>query len=141
MNRADLLAHVRGVLDELATEAGVQLEDDAPGIARQLDAAVRDLGADVSNTAAGEALIEYHVLRRLRYALAARVDFDATAVKRNRSQIFLQVNDLLSDAANRAAAAGHAVIPAPATAPTGARLVALNLDYLESPAAEWGIEP
>ena len=104
MTRPDLLAHALTVLDELATEAGVSLSDDALGIAGQLDAALRDLGGDLGNVAAGEALIEYHVLRRLRYAVAARVDFDATAVKRNRSQIYHQVTDLLNDAAARAAA-------------------------------------
>lgn len=135
MTRADLLAHAQGILDELAIEAGVSLSDDALGIARQLDAAVRDLGDDVTNAAAGEALIEYHVLRRLRYAIASRVDFDATAVKRNRSQIYLQLQDLLTDAATRAAAAGHAVVATP-DAPGGPRLVRLNLDYLEG-AGEW----
>jgi len=137
MTRLDLLAHANGVLEELAIEAGVSLSDDDRGIARQLDAAERDLGTDVNNVQAGEALIEYHVLRLFRYALAARVDFDATAIKRSRSQVYIQVNDLLTDAANRAAAAGHPVV---ATAETGtaqgARLVALNLDYLEG-ADEW----
>lgn len=136
MTRLELLAHALGVLEELADEAGVSLSDDDLGIARQLDAAVRDLGADTTNYAAGEALIEYHVLRRLRYAVASRVDFDATAIKRNRSQIVNQVVDLLNDAAGRAAAAGHAVIATP-TAPTGPRLVRLNLDYLESEADAW----
>lgn len=136
MTRVDLLAHAQAVLDELATEAGVSLSDDALGIARQLDAALRDLGADTDNRWAGEALIEYHVLRRFRYALAARVDFDATAVKRNRSQVYQQVSDLLTDAANRAASAGHPVI-ATVEAPQGARLIALNLDYLEGAAEEW----
>lgn len=141
MTRPDLLAHVSTVLDELATEAGVSLSDDALGIAGQLDAALRDLGGDLGNVAAGEALIEYHVLRRLRYAVAARVDFDATAVKRNRSQIYHQVTDLLNDAAARAAAAGHPVTAAPAAGatPVGARLVALNLDYLEPAPPEWGL--
>ena len=141
MTRPDWLAHALTVLDELATEAGVSLSDDALGIAGQLDAALRDLGGDLGNVAAGEALIEYHVLRRLRYAVAARVDFDATAVKRNRSQIYHQVTDLLNDAAARAAAAGHPVTAAPAAGatPAGARLVALNLDYLEPAPPEWGL--
>lgn len=135
-SRADLLAHAVSVLDELATETGVSLSDDLFGIVRQLDAAVRDLGDDVGNRWAGEALIEYHVLRRMRYAVAARVDFDATAIKRNRSQIYQQVGDLLDDAAKRAAAAGHPVIAAPDT-PQGAGLVRLNLGYLDAALTEW----
>lgn len=133
MTRADLLTHAAGVLSELAAEAGVVLADTAAGIAGQLDAAERDLGDDTGNGAAGEALIEYHVLRRLRYAVASRVDFDATAMQRGRSQIYNQVTALLDDAANRAAAAGHPVVATPA-APSGPRLIALNLDYLDSPA-------
>ncbi len=127
MNRADLLLHAQSVLPELASECGVTLADTGAGIARQLDAAARDLGEDTENESAGEALIEYHCLRRMRFALAARVDFDATAVRRGRSQIFNQVDALLGDAAERAAAAGH---PVTATAP-GATLVRLNLDWLE----------
>jgi hypothetical protein len=133
MTRADLLAHAAGVLSELAAEAGVVLADDPAGIAGQLNAAERDLGDDTGNSAAGEALIEYHVLRRLRYAVASRVDFDATAMQRGRSQIYNQVSALLDDAANRAAAAGHPVVATPA-APVGPRLIGLNLDYLDSPA-------
>lgn len=136
--RADLLAHAVGVLDELATEAGVSLSDDASGIARQLDAAWRDLGMDTGNKAAAEALVEYHVLRRLRYAVASRVDHQATGIQRNRSQVYHQVTDLLNDAAARAAAAGHPVTAvADGKSVQGARLVALNLDYLEPPVTEW----
>lgn len=130
ITRLYLLAHAAGMLDELATEAGVSLSDDSLGIARQLDATLRDLGADTDNVAAGEALIEYHVLARLRYALAARVDFDATAIKRGRSQVFEQVDSLLTAAAARAAAYGHPVT-AVTGGSTGARLISLNLDFLE----------
>ena len=131
MTRDDLLFHVNAVLEALAQEANVSLTDDWGGIERQLDAAVRDLGADTNNVMAGEALIEYHVLRRIRYAVASRVDFDATAMRGGRSQIYQHVSDLLADAAARAAAGGHPVI-ATAGQPQGAQLVGLNLNYLDA---------
>lgn len=138
MTRDDLLFHAGAVLDALAQEAGVSLSDDWEGIGRQLAAAWRDLGTDTGNVMAGEALIEYHVLRRIRYAVAGRVDFDATAMRGGRSQIYQHVTDLLNDAAARAAAAGHPVIAvAGGTAPTGARLVGLNLDFLDAAPEEW----
>lgn len=127
MTRAEMLAHAASTLPELAAVCGVSLVDAPAGIAGQLDAAARDLGADTGNAAAGEALIEYHVLRRCRFALAARMDYQATAVERNRSQIFGQVNSLLTDAAARAAAAGHPVT----TGAESASLLRLNLDWIE----------
>ena len=134
MNRADLLAHAQAVFVELAAETGIALAEDSegqdgtpiPGISRQLDAAARDLGDDTSNTAAGEALIEYHVLRRMRYAVAARVDFDATAVKTKRSQIYNQIDSLIEAAIDACASAGHAIAQT-----GGSKIVDLNLDYLE----------
>ena len=135
MTRDDLLFHVTAVLEALAQEANVSLTDDWGGIGRQLDAAMRDLGTDTGNVMAGEALAEYHVLRRIRYAVAARVDFDATAMQGGRSQIYRHVSDLLADAAGRAAAAGHPVIAT--NEPTGARLVSLNLGYLDDALTEW----
>jgi len=134
MTRSDLLLHARAVLPELAAECGVVLADNEEGIARQLDMALRDVAGDTANDAAGEALIEYHCLRRFRYALGARVDFDATAVQGKRSQIFNQVDLLLKDAIGRAAAAGHPVTAAKA----GSQLVRVNLDYLEPGADVWG---
>lgn len=134
VTRADLADHAAAVFPELAAETGLLLADDldqAAGISRQLDAAVRDLGTDTANRAAGEALVEYHVLRRMRYALAARVDFDATAMQGRRSQIFEHIDRLLADATDRAAAAGHPLTPAS----SGAQLVRLNLDYIEPAAA------
>ncbi len=134
MSRADLLTHVQHMLPEIAIEAGVTLAEDTttqggiavPGITRELDAAVRDLGSDTGNQAAGEALIEYHVLRRCRYAVGSRLDFDATAVQAKRSQIYNQIDALIKDAADRCAATGH-----PIAQTSGSRLVTLNLDYLE----------
>lgn len=128
MTRADLLAHAVGMLSELANEAGVDLQDDSLGVKSQLDAAVRDLGEDAGNTAAGEALTEYHVLRRLRYAIAARFDPNATGVQRNTSQVFRQIEALLADAASRAGAAGHPVAP-----PTGAEGAAGGLTLINLP--------
>lgn len=141
MNREELLLHVQSVLPELAAQVGLLLDDSAAsGIARQIDAALRDLQTDTGNVAAGEALIEYHVLRRLRFALAARSEYDATAIRRNLSQVFNQVDKLLGDAAARAAAAGHPVTAAGSagSAAVGASLVRLNLDWVEPALEEWG---
>lgn len=140
MTRLDLLAHAEAMLTELANEASVSLADDGLGIKSQLDAALRDLGDDTANTAAAEALTEYHVLRRLRYAVAARVDANsATAVQRNKSQVFHQIETLITDAANRAAAAGHPVTPAgtAAAAPAGLSLVRFPLGWTQGEAEEY----
>ena len=142
MTQLDMLAHAAALLTELAEETGVLLVDDALGIKGQLDAAVRDLGDDTANSAAGEALTEYHVLRRLRYAVAARVDANsATAVQRNKSQVFHQIETLITDAANRAAAAGHPVTPvgnAPA-APAGLSLLRFPLGWTQGDEEEWAL--
>jgi hypothetical protein len=131
MERAELLAHAQNLFTDLANEAGISLADDAGGIERQIDATLRDLGEDTTNAAAGEALIEYHCLRRFRYAVAARVDFDATAVTKKRSQIYEQIDHLITDAAKRCSATGH-----PMSETAGSQLIRLNLDYLEPEPAE-----
>lgn len=129
MERADLLAYAQSQLTTLAAEAALTLADNAAGIAYQLDQALADLGADTANANAGYALIEYHTLRKLQSALAARVDFDATAVQRPRSQLFEHIKSLLKDASERAAAAGH---PVTASATTGqSTTVRWTADWIE----------
>jgi hypothetical protein len=132
ITRADLLDYAEVQHAELAAEAGISLVDTSAGIKLALDQAVNRLGDDTANLDAAYALTDYYVLQRVWYALAARVDFDATAVQRNRSQVFNQVYRLLEDAQRRCAAAGHAV-----TAERRAQLVDYTVDYLEPALEEW----
>ncbi len=117
---------------ELGAEAGIALTDTTAGIGLALDQAVAKLGDDTSNLDAAYSLTDYYVLQRVWYALAARVDFDATAVQRGRSQVFNQVYLLMADAQKRCAAAGHAV-----AAERRVDLVEYNADYLEPTLEEW----
>ncbi len=130
--RADMLDYAEVQHEELATEAGVTLEDTTAGIKLALDQAVAKLGTDTSNLDAAYALTDYYVLQRIWYALAARVDFDATAVQQKRSQVFNQVYMLMNDAAKRCAAAGHAVATAKRVG-----LADYVTDWLEPPVEEW----
>ncbi len=124
MTRADLIAYAASLFGPLADEAGIPIADTATGLAYQLDAVMAATADDAAPDDAQKALIEYHTLIKIRYALAARPDFDATAIRRGRSQPFAQVNALIADAAGRAAAAGH-----PTTKTT---VNAILLDYLET---------
>lgn len=130
--RADMLDYAEVQHAELAAEAGITLADTTAGIGLALDQAVAKLGDDTSNLDAAYSLTDYYVLQRVWYALASRVDFDATAVQRNRSQVFNQVYMLLADAQKRCAAAGHAVATEKRVA-----LVEYNTDYLEPTLEEW----
>jgi hypothetical protein len=124
MTRADLLTYLAATFTVLGAEAQVSLTDTAAGLAYPLDSAMTALGSDTGNTEAGHALGEYYSLLKFRYAVAGRVDFDATAVRKGRSQIYEQIDALIKDAQQRAAATGH-----PTTA--GNNLTSINLDYIE----------
>lgn len=126
MTRAEMLDYVASLYGPLSMETGIPLTDEPAGLAYQLDAAEEEIGDDAANGAACRALIEYHTLRKLRIAAAARPDFDATAIKRGRSQIFEQIDALIEDAGRRCAAAGH-----PTEAATGYGLAAINLQIIE----------
>ena len=69
------------------------MTDTSAGIAYQIDLVMAALGADTGNTAAWRALTDYHVLRRLQTVISARSDFDATAIKAGRSQLFMHLQD------------------------------------------------
>ena len=132
ITRGDMLDYAEVQHAELAAEAGITIADTTAGIGLALDQAVAKLGSDTSNLDAAYSLTDYYVLQRVWYALASRVDFDATAVQRNRSQVFNQVYVLLGDAQKRCAAAGHAVATEKRVA-----LVEYNTDYLEPTLEEW----
>lgn len=129
MTRHDLVVYAFATLRELADECGVALSDSADGLRYQIDAAWAALGDDTSNLEAAQALVEYHSLRRFRLAAAVRTDSSLTDVRRKVSQIFEQIDRLVEDAANRAAAAGHPIQPAsPMTN------VLWNTDWIEAEA-------
>ena len=132
ITRADMLDYAEVQHAELALEAGIALTDTTAGIKLALDQAVAKLGSDTDNLDAAYSLTDYYVLQRIWYALASRVDFDATAVKHNRSQVFNQVGKLLEDAQQRCAAAGHAVATEKRVG-----LVDYVTDYLEPTLEEW----
>lgn len=117
ITRAGLVAYLAVMLKDLAEEAAVTIADTSAGIAYALDQAMADLGEDLDNLSAGYALAEYHTLRRIRAAFAARLDFDATATAGRRSQLYNQTDALIADAAARAASAGHPVISSASSAP------------------------
>ena len=116
-----------------ATEAGINLVDDyADGIAYQIDLVETALGGDTTQAAAMQALTDYHVLRRMQTVISARVDFDATAIKSGRAQLFLHLQDMIKDAAARAAAAGYPVTGSA----TSAGPAFWNTDWIEPEPAE-----
>jgi hypothetical protein len=117
VTRAGLVSYLAVMIKDLAEEAQIALTDTSAGIAYALDQAMADLGEDLDNTSAGYALAEYHALRRLRAAFAARLDFDATATAGRRSQLYNQTDSLIADAAQRAASAGHPVTSTASSAP------------------------
>ena len=126
MTRADLLTYAASLFAALAEEAQIPLEDTAAGLKYQLDGVQAATAADSDNADAQQALIEYHTLRKMRIALAARSDVNSTGIRKGRSQIFEQVDSLIKDASERSAAAGYAVASAGDYGHT-----ALTLDYLE----------
>lgn len=132
MTRADLIDYARSMFDALGGEARVSLTDTPGGLAHQVDAVLTALGDAAGDTASDEAaraLMEYHTLRKLRIAAAARTDTDATAAQRGLSQLFSQIDRLTADAAQRCAAAGY-----PVTAAQSFGITALNLGFLDTPA-------
>ena len=132
ITRGDMQDYAEVQHAELGVEAGISLADTTAGIALALNQAVARLGDDTGNLDAAYALTDYYVLQRIWYALASRVDFDATAVKRGRSQVFNQVSLLIEDATKRCAAAGHAVATEKRVG-----VVDYNTDYLEPAPEEW----
>ena len=132
ITRGDMQDYAEVQHAELGVEAGISLADTTAGIALALNQAVARLGDDTGNLDAAYALTDYYVLQRIWYALASRVDFDATAVKRGRSQVFNQVYLLIEDATKRCAAAGHAVATEKRVG-----VVDYNTDYLEPAPEEW----
>lgn len=126
MTRAELLEYAESMYRPLADETGIPLTDTPAGLAYQLDAAEEEIGDDADNNAAARALIEYHSLIKFRAAAAARPDFDATAKRGSKSQVYEQINALIADAARRCATAGHPTT----TAATYGRQ-AVNLEIIE----------
>ena len=126
MTRAELLAYAASLYAALAKEANVPLDDSAAGLAYQLDAVTTATASDSSNSAAQQALIEYHALRKFRATLAARSDTNSTGIRKGKSQIFDQVNALIDDAASRSATAGY---PVAAAGEYG--MTTITLGYLE----------
>lgn len=104
-SRADLVAYLAGFLADLATETGIAMVDTAPGIAAQLDQAQAAAGDNPHDTA-HYAAAEFFVLRRMRAATAARTDFDATAIKGGRSQVYNHISELMAEASAMAATYG-----------------------------------
>lgn len=124
-----MLAYAASLFADLAEQTAVPLGDSADGLAYQLDAAVEALGDEAGsadNGAAARALIEYHALRKFRAAAAARPDFDATAMRGGRSQVYEQIDAMITEAAQRCAAAGY-----PVDAAVGYGIKGLNLGYLD----------
>lgn len=129
ITRAAMSAYLAVMLAELAAEAEIDLADTPEGIGYALDQAMADLGSDTANTGAGYALAEYYGLRRIRFAIAARIDFDATAIQSKRSQLYNQIDSLIADAARRAASAGHPISSADGT--PAASVIAWPTDWIE----------
>ncbi len=117
MSRAAVTTYAAATWAAWATETGNSLTDDyEEGIGYQIDLVETALGGDTSQTAAMQALTDYHVLRRMQSVVSARVDFDATAIKSGRAQLFLHLKDMIADAAARCAAAGYPVTGSTASA-------------------------
>lgn len=116
MSRTAITTYAAAIYSAWSSETGIALTDTAAGIAYQIDLVLAALGDDTSNTAAMQALTDYHLLRRFQTVIGARVDFDATAIKSGRSQLFTHLKDMIADAAARAAAAGYPVTGSAASA-------------------------
>lgn len=115
-SRSAIATYAAATYSAWASETGIAMTDTSAGIAYQIDLVMAALGADTGNTAAWQALTDYHVLRRLQTVISARSDFDATAIKAGRSQLFMHLQEMIADAASRAAAAGYPVTGAAAQA-------------------------
>ena len=120
VTRATLIDYLSAMIAELADEAQIEIADTASGFKYAIDQAIADLSDDTENLTAAYALAEYHALRRIRSAFAARIDFDATAIQSKRSQLYNQVDHLIADAANRASAAGHPITSGGSSGSSGA---------------------
>lgn len=139
MTRSDLLTYLYYVLKDLLTEAGLSASDTSEGLKYALDSTFRKLGtaeaslssATTDSVAAAQVLGEYYTLLRIRSVLAARVDFDATAIETgSRSAIFDQVNALIEDAVMRCESIGYPVSGDSASS-SAYGLTSLYVDYNE----------
>lgn len=126
VTRAQLAAYLAVIAGPLADEAGISAADQTDGMSYALDLALADLGDDTANTAAAYALAELHAYRRVLTVLASRTDFQATGALASRNQLFRQTQDLIADAASRAAAAGH-----PTQQQQAARVITWTTDWIE----------
>lgn len=133
MSRATVTSYAAATWATWAAETGIALVDDyEDGIGYQIDLVETALGGDTSQAAAMQALTDYHVLRRMQSVVSARADFDATAIKAGRAQLFLHLKDMIADAAARCAAAGYPV----SGSATSAAPVYWTTDWIEpEPAA------
>lgn len=119
MTRADILKHLQGALSALAKEFKPVTTDTVEGYKLAIDAALRSVGADNLTTPtiatateqAVLALAEYHALRFMRFDDAPRIDTNTGQnFSVGRSQLFLHLNDMLKEAADRCALLGYPVV-------------------------------
>lgn len=139
MTRADMLAYAASLFATMSIATAVPIDDTPAGLKYQLDAAEDALGdaaGSPDNDEAARPLIEYYALYKFRAAAAARPDYDATAMRRGRGQLYEQIDDMINQAAAAATAAGH-----PVTAAGGAYgIKAINLEYLDTESGLLGPE-
>jgi len=130
MTRADLLDYLINTLGELLEEANVYKSDITGGMQFSLDQTIA-LVDSTADDIAFQTVGEYYTLRRIRNVLAARVDFDATAIEGgSRSAVFNQVTELLTEAQERASAVGYPVTGDSASE-SAYGLTSLYMDYIE----------
>lgn len=136
MNRAQSIAYLASAYPELFGAAGIATPASDTGTGYAVDDALRAYGVaeadlaneDVTSSLTGYlALVRYHGLRRLRSALASKVDIriGVPELEKKRSQAFKMASDLLAEAEADVAAAGYP------TATPGLVFGRVGLDFLE----------
>jgi hypothetical protein len=146
MDRADAMAYINSEFSKLIAEVGLSPTDDAAGFSYAIDNALREYGIapddfDDFDTPPDQedelqSLLDYFALRRIQRAAAAKVDVSsgASGTSKSRSQLSVQIADLLTFATERAQAYGYVV-----TKSWGGGEI--NLDFIEAQpesAAEFG---
>jgi hypothetical protein len=144
MNREDAIEYIISEFSKLIAQVGLEASDDVGGFFYTINSAARELSVDpddyddfvidVASDDEFQALLDYYALQRIARAAAAMVDVTsgATGTSKSRSQLSVQISDLLITAQRRVESLGFVVL----RAWSGGEI---NLDFIEAkPETEFG---
>ena len=136
MTRAELLDYLADTFARITGELNLPQADTDTSYKYPLDQVFRRLGVAEAGLATAtvsgsqveqaQALGEYYSLLRFWTMTSTRVDYPAEGMAQKRSQLFVQIGDLLQRAEKRCEAVGVAV-----TGTAELQRVSLLLDYIE----------